>query len=88
VKALRAALLLAFAEAVALDVDEFELDVEDIAKTVSAREVGETGAVVTAGEVPTTGGVTTVPIVVAGLTFPADALVVAVPGGVAPEVAT
>ncbi len=42
----------------------------------------------TAGEVMTAGGVTTVPIVVAGVTFPADALVVAVPVGVAPEVAT
>jgi len=89
VEALRAELLLAFAEAVALDVDELvELDVEDIAKTVSAREVVEAAAEVADGEVMATVGLTTVPIVVAGVTIPACAFDNAVPRGVAPEVAT
>src|ERR1700728_3179527 len=45
----------------------------------------EPGEGVTAGEIVATGGVTTVPTVVAAVTLPAAALVVAVPAGVAPE---
>ena len=87
VNALRAALLLALADAVVPDVAVFELGTTEAARIVRVPEL-TAGASVTAGEVCRTCGGTTVPIVVAGVTVPAGALVVAVPGAVAPDVAT
>ena len=87
VNALRAALLLTLTDAVVPNVAVFELDAAKAARIVWVPEL-TVGASVAAGEVCRTCGGTIVPIVVAGVTFPAGALVIAVPGAVAPDVAT
>ena len=87
VNVLRAALLLALGNAAVPDVAVFELDADEAARIVRIPEL-TAGASVTAGEVCRTRGGTMVPIAVIGVTFPAGALVVAVPGAEAPDVAT
>src|SRR5580693_9728494 len=83
-KALRAAAALALAAVVAvaaLVVVEILLLVPDAGEPVKA----EGGKGVTAGETRATDDETAVPTVVAAVTLPAGALVVAVPAGVAPD---
>jgi len=81
VKALRAELLLAFAAVVGRDVAAFVVAEGAVDVAVVADEVYALGSGAAAA-------VTMVPTAVGAFTFPADALVVAVPGGVAPVVAT
>src|SRR5277367_6653515 len=83
-KALRAAAALALAAVVALAVVvalEILLLMPDAGEPVKA----EGGKGVIAGETCATDGEVTVPTVVAAVTLPAGALVVAVPAGVAPD---
>jgi hypothetical protein len=83
-KALRAAAALALAAViapVAVVLLEILLLVPDAGEPVKA----EAGKGVTAGETCATGDETTVPTIVAAVTLPAGALVVAVPAGVAPD---
>src|SRR4029077_21208586 len=82
VKALRAAAALALAAVIApVAVVPILALVPDAGEPVKA----EAGKDVTAGETCAPGDGTTVPPVVAAVTLPAGALVVAVPAGVAPD---